>query len=117
MSAVRFVVFSTCLALAACSRAPVVSARTAHEPVTLTIGMPLVTGQNSINGIQQAVRAVSFEGLVVIGRDGRPQPRLAETWTESPDGLSWSFQLRKNAVFHDGSHVDSTAVKSSLLRT
>src|SRR4029450_9571809 len=32
-------------------------------------------------------------------------------------GLSWTFQLRPNAVFHDGSPVDSEAVKASLART
>ena len=65
-------------------------------------------------GIQQAARLISFEGLALIGRDGRPQPRLAERWTESPDGLTWRIGLRANAVFHDGSAVDAAAVKSSL---
>jgi len=45
------------------------------------------------------------------------QPRLAESWQESPDGLTWRFKLRSNAFFHDGSRVDAKAVKSSLERS
>jgi peptide/nickel transport system substrate-binding protein len=45
------------------------------------------------------------------------QPRLAESWTESADGLTWRFTLRPNALFHDGSPVNSEAVKSSLERS
>jgi peptide/nickel transport system substrate-binding protein len=60
---------------------------------------------------------LSFEGLIAIGRDGRPQPRLAESWSVSPDGLAWTFHLRPNAFFHDGSPIDSTAVKASLEQT
>jgi ABC-type transport system substrate-binding protein len=83
-------------------------------PVTLRIGYPNVTGQDPSYGIQQAARLISFEGLSLIARDGRPQPRLAEGWTESPDGLTWRITLRANAVFHDGSTVDAAAVKRSL---
>jgi peptide/nickel transport system substrate-binding protein len=117
MSAVRLLTLLVCLALSACSRVPAALPPSSNHPVTLAIGWPFISGQDSINGIQQATRLLSFEGLVVIGRDGRPQPRLAQTWTETPDGLSWAFQLRPNAFFHDGSRVDSAAVKASLART
>src|SRR5437016_1739222 len=29
-------------------------------------------------------------------------PSLAESWTESPDGLRYEFVLRKGAMFHNG---------------
>ena len=74
-------------------------------------------GQDSSNGIAQATGLLSSEGLVMVGRDGRAQPRLAQSWVESEDGLSWTFQLRPDAFFHDGSPVDSDAVKASLART
>jgi peptide/nickel transport system substrate-binding protein len=117
MSATRLLALSVCITLSACSKTPVASVRPLTQPVTLAIGLPLITGQDSLNGMRQAVGLLSFEGLVMIGRDGRPQPRLAQSWTQSPDGLSWVFQLRPNAVFHDGSPVDSNAVKASLART
>lgn len=117
MSAVRLLALSVCIALSACSRTPVASVRSSNEPVTLTVGFPFIAGQDSLNGIQAAARLLSFEGLVVFGRDGRPQSRLAQSWTASPDGMTWTIQLRQNAMFHDGSPVDSSAVKASLVRT
>lgn len=86
-------------------------------PVTLTIGYPHVTGQDPLYGMQQAARLISSEGLVLAGRDGRVQPKLAQRWSESPDGFSWQFELRPNAFFHDGSPVSSRVVKASLERS
>jgi peptide/nickel transport system substrate-binding protein len=67
--------------------------------------------------MQQATRLISLEGLVRVSRNGRASPRLAERWTNSPDGLTWTIQLRANALFHDGTPVDSAAVKQSLERS
>jgi len=47
-----------------------------------------------------------FEGLTV--RDPatlRPVPGVAESWEVSPDGLVWTFHLRENARWSDGSVV------------
>src|SRR4051812_44451275 len=100
---VRLLVLAGCVLFCACSKAPTGAVPSSHAPVTLTIGFPFIAGNTEINGIQQATGLLSFEGLVTIGRDGRPQPRLAQGWKESPDGLQWTFELRPNAFFHDGS--------------
>jgi peptide/nickel transport system substrate-binding protein len=55
-------------------------------------------------------------GLVNITPDGKFVPDAAESWQMSPDGLSYTFKLRKNAVFHDGTPVDAAAVKFSIER-
>jgi len=44
-------------------------------------------------------------------------PGLAVNYTVSSDGLVWTFYLRRNAVFHDGTPVNAQAVKASLDRT
>lgn len=43
---------------------------------------------------------------------------LAETWTVSPDGATYRFNLRKGVTFHDGTRLDAESVKLSyeLLR-
>src|SRR5262245_17013204 len=44
-------------------------------------------------------------GLIGITPDGKFIPDAAESWQISPDGLLYTFKLRKNALFHDGSKV------------
>jgi peptide/nickel transport system substrate-binding protein len=44
-------------------------------------------------------------------------PALAESWQASPDGLTWTFFLRKGVKFHDGTPFNATAVKYSIERT
>jgi len=41
---------------------------------------------------------------------------LAESWQVSPDRLSYSFKLRPNVLFHDGSRLTSADVKASYQR-
>lgn len=51
------------------------------------------------------------ETLTSLGPDGKIQPWLAESWTHSPDGLTYTFKLRKGVTFHDGTPFDAKAVK------
>jgi peptide/nickel transport system substrate-binding protein len=43
-----------------------------------------------------------METLVQIDDKGQLQPLLAESWTLSDDGLTYTFNIRKNVLFHDG---------------
>jgi peptide/nickel transport system substrate-binding protein len=53
-------------------------------------------------------------GLVNITPDGKFVGDAAESWQLSPDGLLYTFKLRKNVLFHDGTPVDAAAVKFSI---
>lgn len=41
---------------------------------------------------------------------GELEPRLAEHWTSSPDGLTWTLKLRQNVQFSDGAPFTSADV-------
>jgi len=43
-----------------------------------------------------------YEGLVVIDKDGKVAPGQAESWTLSPDGLTYTFKLRAGLKWSDG---------------
>src|SRR5262245_32081475 len=43
-------------------------------------------------------------------------PSLAESWTESPDGLTYEFKLRKGLKFHNGDPLTAEDVKFSFER-
>src|SRR6266403_3421204 len=43
-------------------------------------------------------------------------PGLAESWTISKDGLSYTFKPRKGIAFHDGTPFNAQAVKFSIER-
>src|SRR5712691_4328164 len=55
-------------------------------------------------------------GLLGITPDGKFVPDAAESWQISPDALLYTFRLRKDVLFHDGSKVDAAAVKFSIDR-
>src|SRR2546426_5474878 len=43
-------------------------------------------------------------------------PSLAESWTESPDGVTYEFKLRRGLKFHNGDPVTAEDVKFSFER-
>lgn len=45
--------------------------------------------------------ALIFSGLVKIDQNGKILPDLAESYSISEDGLSYTFIIRKDAIFHD----------------
>lgn len=67
--------------------------------------------------ISRMVARHFLDTLVVVNRqDGSINPALAEKWTVSPDGLSYTFNLRKGVKFHDGAPFNAEAVKFNLDR-
>ncbi len=88
---------------------------------TLTLGLPLEPPNlDPTAGAASAIREVTygnlFEGLTRIGEAGEVLPALAESWTISPDGLTYTFKLRPKVAFHDGTAFGCSDVKFSYDR-
>jgi peptide/nickel transport system substrate-binding protein/oligopeptide transport system substrate-binding protein len=57
-----------------------------------------------------------FTGLVELGDDLKVHPQLASTWTISPDNLTYTFTLKPNLMFSDGTPLTSADVVYSIDR-
>jgi peptide/nickel transport system substrate-binding protein len=57
-----------------------------------------------------------FDSLVVARPGHRFGPWLARSWEVSPDARTYTFHLRDDVVFHDGTRFDAGAVKENLDR-
>lgn len=58
-----------------------------------------------------------FDGLVRYADDStRIEPALAESWSVSEDGRTYTFQLRRGVLFHDGTPFNAAAAQFSLAR-
>ncbi|WP_158915727.1 ABC transporter substrate-binding protein [Caulobacter sp. S45] len=87
----------------------------------ITVGLQLEPPTlDPTSGAADAIKNVAFptlfEGLVKLGPGGVVQPLLAQSWTVSPDGQTYSFHLRRGVQFSDGEPFDATVVKFSLDR-
>lgn len=115
------------LLLAACVQAPASPAPSPAAPAsapqpggTLHYGLTL-----PVSGIDPHVHASSelgialngvYDTLVVQDQAGAFHPGLAQSWTLSPDGLTYTFVLRQDVVFHDGTPFNAQAVLRNLQR-
>jgi peptide/nickel transport system substrate-binding protein len=55
-----------------------------------------------------------FNQLITLNETGRLLPELAESWTVSPDGLRYTFKLRRGVRWHDGAALTSADVRWTL---
>ena len=114
-------VYVSVLALAvACSGSP----RSQSSDTTLNLGLPADLGgpldpDTYYDAPGLMIIKNVYEGLVTYEAGTGPKrivPKLATEWTESPDGLEYTFKLRRGVKFLDGSDFDSTAVVASFAR-
>ena len=57
-----------------------------------------------------------YEGLTRLGDDGKIIPALALSWSADSSGLNWTFKLRPNVKFHDGTPFNADAVVENFKR-
>ncbi len=55
-----------------------------------------------------------FDQLISADSNGNLYPGLAKSWDVSSDGLHYTFNLRDDVTFHDGTKFDAAAVKATF---
>ncbi len=85
---------------------------------TIVIGEEPDTLDPQKTGAAVAAQIFTLVGEPLLAKDfqSRVVPGLAESWTVSSDGLQWTFRLKADAVFNDGTPVTAQAVKGSVDR-
>lgn len=84
--------------------------------VAQTVDIPTFDPQRTL-GIDAIVAVANmYDRLVYLDHDNSIKPWLATAWEASPDGETWTFRLRRDARFHDGTPVTSEAVKFTIDR-
>jgi peptide/nickel transport system substrate-binding protein len=87
----------------------------------LRVGVPGLPARldpaTALTGATPLIARLVFDTLVTY-RDGSTDiaPGLATRWTVSRDGLTWSFTLREDVRFHDGTPLTARATVASLER-
>lgn len=80
----------------------------AQDPVTFRVGItqaPSETGLNPYLALLAADYTLytdMYDLLVEFGPELEPAPGLAESWTVSDDGLTWTFTMREGVTWSDG---------------
>ena len=64
------------------------------------------------------VLAPHYSLLLKVDPDNYPRlkPDIAESWSVSPDGLTFTFKIRSGVTFHDGSPLTSKDVRATFDR-
>jgi peptide/nickel transport system substrate-binding protein len=61
--------------------------------------------------------ALMYDSLMGYGsEDFAPEPRLAESWETSEDGLTWTYKIREGVSFNDGEPMTANDVEYTFNR-
>jgi peptide/nickel transport system substrate-binding protein len=71
---------------------------------------PVTTGNRDVGPLLVNL----FDTLTWLTPDFKVTPDLATSWTISPDGKTYTFQLRQDVTFHDGTPFDADAVVANI---
>jgi peptide/nickel transport system substrate-binding protein len=104
--------------VAGCGLAPAPAGPGADRLVVARSTDPVSLDPARANDIESLEVAEQVYGRLVRFAPGRlePEPDLATSWSVSEDGTSWTFELRPEVKFHDGTPVDAEAVVFSFER-
>lgn len=104
LRAVRRLALSTALVSAALVSAGNALAQTRGGTLSAIVQPepPVLVSAINSQAPTQYVAGKIYQGLLSYSPDLKPQPELAKSWTVSPDGLTYTFELQSGVKWHDG---------------
>lgn len=82
------------------------------------IGSPrFINPTLSASDVDKDLTTLIYSGLLKVSMDGSLIPDLAESYSVSSDGLTYSFKLRGDAHFHDGTRVTTDDILYTIEKT
>ncbi|WP_232276338.1 nickel ABC transporter substrate-binding protein [Paenibacillus sp. 481] len=111
MGVAMLTLLSLGLAVTACGGSE--QASQSNKKVTLIYNLTFDTLNPHHNWV--ALRAGAVETLVRLDENVQLSPWLATDW-KAIDDRTWTFTIRTDVQFHDGTKLDASAVKASLER-
>ncbi|KRE48121.1 nickel ABC transporter substrate-binding protein [Paenibacillus sp. Soil522] len=90
-------------------------AGTAEKTVTVSWPRDIGTMNPHVyNPSQLIAQSMIYEPLVSYKDGGKLEPHLAEAWTISEDGKEYTFKLRQNIKFSDGTSFNAEVAKKNF---
>lgn len=93
--------------------APAAEATNVGTSLTVGIQSTKTTAISPLHPLERdmmSIYGLVYEGLVTIDDDYLPAPGLAESWEVSNGGKTWTFKLRENVCFSDGTVLTANDV-------
>ena len=116
----RVLVLLVVLCTAAWALAPARLPASAQAPRTVTVGLYAdaisLDPEDSNDNLSLGVEREVYDGLLGFDPDMKAIPQLATSWEASPDAKVFTFHLRPNIKFQDGTPLDAEAVKVNFDR-
>jgi nickel transport system substrate-binding protein len=104
------------VALGGSTLLPNITLADGHKTLKIAIGSEAGDLDLLQNVSALSTYSLVFDALIHYGSNGVLQPALAESWSESDDGLELSFALREGVKFSDGTDFDAEVAKWNLER-
>jgi len=117
----RGLLISSALVAASLMMPLAAAAATPKDQLVIATNMSSMRGldPNELNQLEAAeIVANLYERLIVLPADDitKPMPGLAESWTVSDDGKTFTFKIRSGVTFHSGNAMTAKDVEWSLRR-
>ncbi|MDU6180386.1 MAG: ABC transporter substrate-binding protein, partial [Staphylococcus lugdunensis] len=113
LSKITVTLLASGMILAGCSDNKALENKKSEKTLSYTTVKDIGDMNPHVYGGSMSAESMLYEPLVRNTKDGI-KPLLAKKWDISADGKTYTFHLRDDVKFHDGTKFDAEAVKKNI---